>query len=375
MKNTSKIQFYARESKKDKDGLVHIEMSININQKRVFINLPMQVEPSKFNSKRKPKEYEDYISLMRVRVNQILVDMMAHQEPITAERIRDYIRSGGYKSYTVEDMFNDYLSILEKRIGKDLSQPVYRKYELVKEMYLEDNDGTKEVGAITTHAVNTFYSKLRGKYETATSAGYMTKLKSFVKFAIDNGKLTVNPFSTVKISKDTKQIDYLTESEINTLTDLKLENKSLQNVLDIFLFQASSGLSYSDIVSLTKDDIKDNGNGTYYIHKQRVKTGTEYTAVILPQGIKVLEKYDYQLNVISNQKMNAYLHVIERMIGFKKSLHSHLARHTYCTMLLNKGIRLETVSKAAGHKSTKITQKFYAHLEDNTVIQEIASII
>ena len=375
MKNTSKIQFYARESKKDKDGLVHIEMSININQKRVFINLPMQVEPDKFNSKRRPKEYEDYISLMRVRVNEILVEMMAHQEPITADRIRAYVRTGGYKSYTVEDMFNEYLQILEKRIGKGLSQPVYRKYELVKEMYLEENDGTKELSSITAHSINTFYAKLNDKYETATSAGYMTKLKTFIKFAIDNGKLSVNPFSTVKINKDDKPIEYLTDAELRALENVQLDNQSLQNVLDLFLFQAASGLSYADIVELTKEDIKDDGNGHYFINKRRVKTGTEYTAVILPQGIKVLEKYNYQLNVISNQKMNAYLHIIERQIGFKKSLHSHLARHTYCTLLLNRGIRLEVVSKAAGHKSTKITQKFYAHLEDNTVIQEIASVI
>lgn len=370
MKNTSKIQFYARESKKDKDGLVHIEMSININQKRVFINLPMQVEPKKFNSKRQPKEYEDYIALMRTRVNEILVEMMAHKEPITAERIREYIRSGGYKSYTVEDMFNDYLSIISKR---NMSPGVHRKYELVKELYLEDNNGGDEVTAITPHSISQFQAKLYGKYESSTAAGYMTKMKTFVKYAMDNGKFTINPFNGIKITKEDKPIEYLTEDEIETLSKLDLENKSLQNVLDLFLFQASSGLSYADIVQLTKEDVQDDGNGHYFIHKKRIKTGTEYTAVVLPQGMKILEKYDYKLNVISNQKMNSYLHVIERQIGFKKSLHSHLARHSYCTLLLNKGIRLEVVSKAAGHKSTKITQRFYAHLEDRTVLDEVAA--
>ena len=372
MKNTSKIQFYARESKKDKDGLVHIEMSININQKRVFINLPMQVEPKRFNSKRQPKEYEDYIALMRTRVNEILVEMMAHKEPITAERIREYIRSGGYKSYTVEDMFNDYLSIISKR---NMSPGVHRKYELVKELYLEDNKGSDEITAITPHSISQFQAKLYGKYESSTAAGYMTKMKTFVKYAMDNGKLTINPFNGIKITKEEKPIEYLTEDEIETLSKLELENKSLQNVLDLFLFQASSGLSYADIVQLNKEDVQDDGNGHYFIHKKRIKTGTEYTAVVLPQGMKILEKYDYQLNVISNQKMNSYLHIIERQIGFKKSLHSHLARHSYCTLLLNKGIRLEVVSKAAGHKSTKITQRFYAHLEDRTVIDEVAAVL
>lgn len=370
MKNTSKIQFYARESKKDKNGLVHIEMSVNINQKRVFINLPMQVEPKKFNSKRQPKEYEDYIALMRTRVNEILVEMMAHKEPITAERIREYVRSGGFKSYTVEDMFNDYLSIISKR---KLSSGVHRKYELVKELYLEDNNGKDEVTAITPHSISQFQAKLYGKYESSTAAGYMTKMKTFVKYAIDNGKITINPFNGIKITKEDKPIEFLTESEMETLSNADIENKSLRNVLDLFLFQAASGLSYADIVELKKEDIQDDGNGHYFIHKTRVKTGSEYTAVILPQGMKVLEKYDYQLNVISNQKMNSYLHIIERQIGFKKSLHSHLARHTYCTLLLNKGIRLEVVSKAAGHKSTKITQKFYAHLHNETIVNEVAA--
>lgn len=371
-RNTSKINFYARESKKDKDGLVHIEMSININQKRVFINLPMQVEPQRFNSKRRPKEYEDYIAQMRTRINQILNDMFTHGEPITAERIREYVRTGGYKSYTVEDMFNDYLSIISKR---NMSPNVYRKYELVKELYLEDNDGTKEVSAISTFTVSQFYEKLRGKYESSTAAGYMTKLKTFTKFAMDNAKLTTNPFNGIKITKEQKDIDYLTEDELKMLESQELENKSLQNVLDLFLFQASSGLSYADIVALEKDDIQTDDNGNMYIHKRRIKTGTEYTAFILPTGRRILEKYSYNLNVISNQKMNAYLHIIEKMLDMKKSLHSHLARHTYLTLLLNKGVRLESVSHAAGHSSVKITEQFYAHLHKETIINEIAKAV
>lgn len=368
MKNTFSVSFYARQSKANKDGLVHLELGINVNQKRLFVNLPFIVDPQKFNGKRKPKEYEDYISLMRNRVNEILVEMMAHQEPVTSEKIREYVRFGGFKSYTVEDMFNDYLSILSKR---KLSNGVYRKYELVKELYLKDNKPTDEITAVTVHSVSNFQCKLYSMYESATAAGYITKLKTFVKYAMDNGKITINPFNGIKITKENKPIEYLTEQELETLSSMEIENKSLQNVLDLFLFQASSGLSYADIVELKKEDIKDDGNGNHYIQKRRVKTGTEYTTVILPIGMKVLEKYNYNLNVISNQKMNSYLHIIEKQTGFNKSLHSHLARHTFCTLLLNRGVRLEVVSKAAGHKNTKITQSFYAHLHNQTIINEI----
>lgn len=374
-KSTYKVNFYARDSKKDKNGQVHIELSITVNQKRLFVNLPYLVEPSKFNSKRMPKEYADYISLMRTRINEIMVDMLSHQEPITAARIREYVKNGGYKSYTINDMFNDYLEVIKKRVGKEMSPTVYRKYELVKELYLEDNDGTKEVTDITTHTVEMFHSKLIQRYETSTTAGYMTKLKTFVRFAIDNGKLKVNPFNGVKINREQKPIDYLTEEEIETLINADIVNKSLRNVLDLFLFQCSSGLSYIDILNLEKNDVKDDGNGHYYINKKRIKTGVEYTAVILPFGVDILKKYDYNLNVISNQKFNVYLHIIEKAVGINKSLHSHLARHSYLTYLLNKGIRLEVVSSAAGHSSTKITQKYYAKLKSETTVKEISQIL
>lgn len=370
MINTSKIQFYARESKKGKDGLTHIEMSININQKRVFINLPMQVEPSRFNSKRKPKEYEDYISLMRIRVNQILVEMTEHQEPITAERIREYIRTGGYKSYTIQDMFDDYLAIIKKRVGKNMTQAVYRRYELLAEMY--NGDKTKEINALSQQDVILLRDMLLERYDTSTASGYLTKFKTFVRYAINNGKLKTNPTAYVKIQKETKPVDFLDEKEIATLEKANIENTSLQSVLDLFMFEVNSGISYGDMMELTKDDIKEQ-DGMFYVNKRRKKTGTEFTAVILPYGVDILRKYDYNLKKISNQKMNAYLKVIGNIVGIKKNLHTHLARHTYLTTLLNKGVRIEVVSSCAGHSNVKITQQFYARVQQNTILNEVSA--
>jgi site-specific recombinase XerD len=369
-KNTFTISFYARDSKKDKNGLVHVEMSINVNQKRLFINLPFTVEPEKFNSKRRPKEYDDYLSLMRTRINQIMVDMIDHEEPITSERIREYVRTGGYKSFTMDDMFNGYLEILRKR----LSQKVYRRYELLYELFKEKNNTSLEVTKLSEAMVEKFRDTLLERYDSSTAVGYMSKFKAFIRYAINNGHLKTNPAAYVKVKKEKKAIDFLTEEELKKLQDTQLDNQSLQNVLDLFLFEASSGISYADMQLLKKDDIKES-NGIYYVSKQRQKTGTDFTAVILPFGVDILKKYDYNLRMISNQKINTYLKVIGNIVGIKKSLHSHLARHSYLTYLLNKGVSMEVCSKAAGHSSVKITQQFYASLHKDTVINEIAKIL
>ena len=51
-----------------------------------------------------------------------------------------------------------------------------------------------------------------------------------------------------------------------------------------------------------------------------------------------------------------------------------MGRHTFATYLLNKGIKLEVVSKAIGHSNTKQTER-YAHLLGQTVIDELKTLI
>jgi site-specific recombinase XerD len=49
----------------------------------------------------------------------------------------------------------------------------------------------------------------------------------------------------------------------------------------------------------------------------------------------------------------------------------HTLRRTYASDLLNKGLRLEIVSKLLGHASTTITQRAYAQLLDETTRREL----
>lgn len=132
-------------------------------------------------------------------------------------------------------------------------------------------------------------------------------------------------------------------------------------------------MAYADTQLLTPEDIQEE-NGTYFINKSRKKTGVTYTSVLFPEGVEILRKYDFQLPKITNQKMNAYLKEIQTITGIKKTLHTHIFRKTYGTRLLNRGVRLETVSKCLGHSSTQITQQAYAKLLKTTIIKEVTSV-
>lgn len=370
-RTTFSVAFFCRDSKTNKQGFAPIELSITLNGDRKFINLPRKEKPADFNRKRRDQDLEDYLSLMRSRVNSIMTEMLSHGEPLTSEAIREYMRSGGYKSYTVGQLFKDYLKLLSKRVDVDLSLGVYRKYELVRNMFYKYITPESECTAITPALIKQVQVDLYAKYDTATAAGYLTKLKTFIRFGMDNDKIKINPFQGVKIVKGKKSIVYLTESELQAIYEAKIDNESLANIRDAFILQASTGLAYIDIYNLRKEDINIMPDGTHYINKHRHKTSTQFTCVILPMGVEVLKRHDYQLHIITNQKYNIMLKSLQVLCGIKTTLTTHVARRTYATMLLNKGVRIEAVSRCLGHKNTKITQAAYAEVLNKTVIDEV----
>lgn len=371
MRTTFSICFYCRKSKANKQGLAPVEMSIIINGKREFLNLPRKEKPAEFEKMVQSKRGNDlksYLEEMRVKANKAITEITENGSALTANKLKEYIQNGGVRLYRIEDLFDEYLHLLEMRIGIDLSKEVYGMYVRVRDRFYKSVNKEDSVSCITNSVILSFYAELNKELKSTTSAGYMKKLKTVVTYAIDNDKLKVNPFCKVKISKGEEEVGFLTESEIKRISDKKF-NDRLGKVRDLFLFQCYSGLAYSDMAELRKEDIQVSGD-TIYICKERIKTGIEYTAVVLSEGVKILEKYEYHLPVLSNQKYNAYLKEIADICDIEEVLHTHLGRHTYATLCLNKGIRIETLSKMLGHSNVKQTQH-YAKLIKTTIFDEV----
>lgn len=377
MRNTYSIQFYCRPCKATKNGLAPVELSIIINGKRSFVQLPRKEYPEVFkksiNSKR-DNPIKEFIYEVRNKLNDIQLDMMKNNIPVTTQSLREYFKTGGVKSYLIRDMFDDYFSILSKRVGIDLTLGAYKKYQNARDCFYRFISPDKEAADLTPHLIESFLADCNTKYEQSTTCGIMTKIKTVIMYAKDNGKIQINPFSTVKYGKGKKDIEYLTEDEINTIKNKNITIDRLSKVRDLAIFQMSSGLSYIDTINLKKEDVHFTEDGTCYINKARHKTNVDYTAIVFPDGVEILKKYDYQLPNISNQKGNSYLKEIQDICGITKTLHFHLFRKTYATRLINRGVRLETVSKCLGHSNTTITQQTYSKLLNKTIIDEVKKV-
>ena len=377
MRTTFSIQFYCRKSKTNKSGEAPIECSITINGSRVLFNLPMKASPSDFNKKRQPKEITDYLDIERLKLKKIVNELLEHDIPVTSTNVREYIRNGGVKSYTIKDLFTDYLHILSKRVdADDLTMASYFKYDRLCKMFLERVDGNGECGTITNAMVKSFVTELYAMYDSSTAAGYATKLKTIIKFGLDNNRMKVNPFQGIKITKGWKPIEMLSDEDFEKIRQKEITVDRIEKVRDMFLFCCGSGLAYIDLKELKPEDFQEV-DGKLCIIKSRHKTNNTFVSVLLPCAVEVARRYNLDLGSVvnSNQKMNAYLTEIRDIckVTSVRSLHTHLGRHWYCNHLLNLGIRPETVAKAAGHSNYKTLMKHYARIEEVTTVKEIYS--
>lgn len=380
MRNTHDIAFYCRASHQNSRGEAPIEMSIIVNGERKFINLPMKVKPSDFNRRRQPKEIQDFLSLIRVKVNEGITELIQDGQPITAQSIRQYIRNGGIPTYTVERLVFDYLDIQKRRVGLDLTLPSYRKMERMREIIFSNIDKEREANSVIPSDIQSLYLSLLSKYSTNTAASYMDKVKAVFSWGISNGHIKKDPFVDIKIKREKNEIEFLTDEEVHTILTTPLSTQSLERVRDCFVVQLSTGLSFIDLESLREEDIRTEGQ-LHYIQKKRVKTSVPYTAIILPFAIPILEKYNYHLPLISNQKTNSALKAIARECHIDKNVYSHLARKTYGNFLLNgyqigkekmDPVGIDIVAKCLGHSTTRTTARYYATVHTDSVLRELS---
>ena len=197
----------------------------------------------------------------------------------------------------------------------------------------------------------------------------LSKMRSVILYAINNGKIEKDPFRGIRINKRLKDVEFLTFEELDRIRYKKMPNERLERVKDLFLFQCFTALSYCDMASLTPEDFQGNDLGQIFIRKYRAKTKVEFCTVLLEDAKAIAKKYEFHLPMLSNQRYNGYLKEIAALCDINKDLHSHIGRHTAACYLLNKGISIEVVSRILGHTNTRMT-RHYAKLLDESVFKE-----
>ena len=214
-------------------------------------------------------------------------------------------------------------------------------------------------------------------YSQPTICGIHKRMKVFIADAVVDGLLKDNPYQSrrIRIERGETRIDkFLTTEDLERIKTATMPTGAIAEARDMFVFQCLTGLSYSDLMEFDFSKVQLDGNYRVY-SARRKKTGVEFTFVLVPEAVEILERYDYRLPTISNQKYNMKLKIVADAAGVEKELTSHVGRRTAGYIWLNGGIPMEVVAKCLGHTSVRTTEKAYARILDKTIITAFTEFI
>ena len=254
----------------------------------------------------------------------------------------------------------DFIEYCEKRSKeRNVSDHTKRRYKVFTE-FLKKYGKIKLFSEVNVTNIRNLDEYLHAKgLEQSTIYCYHKYLKLFIRDACVDELLDKNPYNhlTFKIDKGDKlYVDCLPMEKFQSIKNLHLEVDYLKKTRDLFLMQCYTGLAYSDLMAFdfTKCEEVD---GKYFYQGKRTKTNTDFSLQLLSGAVTILQKYDFKLPRISNQKYNMYLKAIGGMVNVP-NLHSHMGRATAATLFLSFGMPLNVVAKVLGHTNIRQTQRY-----------------
>lgn len=358
-----------KKSSKTKKGT--IEIRIILNRKSYYISTGVRVLPQKWSDGfiidcADAHELNTRLRILLRRCNDVVNQYIDEGMAINMEDVKRQTFAAIAATSTGR---NDMLEWIDEQIDKLNVGKGTRQHYATLQRRLEEFGLMRRWSDLTTENIYLWdewlhqlpSSRGSGRISDGGVYTYHKSLKALLSRAERFGKIQRNPYTQLRGQfkrGDKENLEYLTEEEMKAICDLDLETGSeLGKARDLFIFQMYTGMAYTDAQAFNIKLYK-HIDGRWVSNNTRIKTGVSYVTELLPPVVEMLERNDWQVPRLSNQSYNRTLKVVGEMAGISIRLHSHLARHTFATMMLANGAEIQNVSRMLGHASIKQTQRY-----------------
>jgi integrase len=300
---------------------------------------------------------------------------------------------------------------LEDYKQRELKESTWESYKSLIEDYINPDLGMVKLSKLRTNDIQRFYNekltngrkrnvKKDGEEITGLSTRTVkyihTVLSGALKQAVKEGLIPANPAdATTQPRQVKKEITPLSAEQVRYF----LDNIKANWLYPVFVTDLGTGLRRGELLGL-KWDVVNLKDGTATIRRSLIqvkgkvflqedtKTKSSTATVKLPNTVvkelRKVKKQQAQYKLILGKAYQdsdfvftwpdgRYIRPDYLYHQYKNLLKEnglpdtrfHDLRHTFCTMLLESGEELSTVSKLARHSSFSITADIYGHLTTN----------
>lgn len=315
-----------------------------------------------------------------------------------------------FENFTLAELMHTWLFDFLHNSSK-IKPSTFQRYESLYRNYIKESEiaGNKLINIKTIH-LQKFYNNLSKKgYSYSQINTLNTVLKVFFNWCIDNDYILKNPCTKVNIKgnkneiikNERKEVEILSETEINIIKGY-LKNTDFEL---LFLLDLATGLRQGELLALDWEHINledntlkversvkevyvyDNENAKHIeTIFQTPKTLNSFRTVPIPSTmINILSKIknkkgllfsDANGNPLKGKNISAkWTKILKECNIPHKKFHS--IRHTYASMLLSKGVDIETVAELMGHSAISITQIYLhsSYTSKNKSVNKLNSIL
>lgn len=187
-----------------------------------------------------------------------------------------------------------------------------------------------------------------------------------------------HPLRAMRLKRDKETpIIYLDAQEILRFEKFEGDNTLWEKIIDLFLLQCYTGLSYMDLwlFELMEDVIHDENGDPINITwvtcmTGRGKTKKKYWAELTPEAKAIIDKYEGEIPRVCNQVYNKTVKKIAKALGIDKHLTTHVARKTFATHKRRQGYSIPAIADMLGNTES-VARKTYIERNKEVVIAEI----
>jgi len=366
---------YDRKGQSTRTRPAVVELRITADKVRKYISTGVKLLPKEWKDgcvvgRKDWKDLNDQLQIMKKKCSEIITQMM-DEGNLDLNAVPSMLKGSMMQQQT----FLDYAKDIARRRMANLAKGTQKRYGVVLR-FLEAWKGIVYFSDVTERNILLLDDELKGRGLKENSRwNYHKLMKCFILQAVEDGLVKRNPYSRLDIKRgeDDGLTRFLTPQEFHRFESCILPSECLRKVRDLFVFQTYTMMGYSDLAKFDYKDCEKVKGQTVY-KAQRTKTRQEFTIVLLEPALAILKRYKGKLPIISNVKYNAYLKAAVMYAKIDKPVTTHWARHTGATMLLNEGnVPIHVIQHMLGHASIKETEKTYANLMDDTIVETMAN--
>ena len=344
-----------KKSGTDKSGKAPIMGRITVNRTMAQFGCKLSCRPDLWNAResrldgksREAVETNAKLDKLLLAVNAAFDTLVERGQDFDATAVKELFQGSMETQMTLLRMTDRICEDLKARIGIDRAKGTYPGYYYMRKTlgeFIPWQFKTKDIafGQLTEQFIHDYQNYVMDVKGLAvdTVRHYLAILKKVCRIAYKEGY-----------------------AERCHFANFTLPQKTIL-VRDLFLFACYTGTAYADVVSVTRENLYTDDEGSLWLKYRRKKNELRASVKLLPEALALIEKYHDDnrptlFPMIYHPNLRRHMKSLAVLAGVSGRLCYHQARHSFASLItLEAGVPIETISRMLGHSDIQTTQVY-----------------